>query len=273
MQPLPSRQRRRLAIAAGTIALSCLSVLTVAAPASAASPARYVALGDSYSSGLGAGHYLSSGGSCDRSASAYSQLWDNASWPVSYLSVACAGATTGSVISGQLAALSTATTLVSITIGGNDVGFSAVMETCVLAGTRTCVQAIGAAESAMSSKLPGKLDGVLSAIAAAAPHARIVVLDYPQLYDLAKSKGCIGLSTTDRSDLNAAATDLDRQIRAAAARHRDVFADVRRAFAGHHICDPGSWLHSVSLLDLPESYHPTAAGQAGGYLPVLSRAA
>lgn len=272
MRPLPSRQRRRLAIAPVTVALSCLSALTIAAPASAAGPSRYVALGDSYSSGLGAGHYLSSGGSCDRSASAYSQLWDDASAPASYVSVACAGATTGSVISGQLAALSPATTLVSITIGGNDVGFSTVMATCVLSGTRTCVHAIDTAESEMSSQLPGELDGVLSAIAAAAPHARILVLDYPQLYDLTRSTGCIGLSTTDRTDLNAAATDLDRQLRAAAARHRDVFADVRRAFAGHQICDSASWLHSVSLLDLAESYHPTAAGQAGGYLPVFSRA-
>ncbi len=36
---------------------------------------------------------------------------------------------------------------------------------------------------------------------------------------------------------------------------------------------PGSWLHSVNILDVTESYHPTAAGQSGAYEPVFSAAA
>jgi hypothetical protein len=52
-----------------------------------------------------------------------------------------------------------------------------------------------------------------------------------------------------------------------------VFADVRGAFSGHEICDSGSWLHSVNILDVSESYHPTAAGQSGAYDPVFSAAA
>ena len=47
-----------------------------------------------------------------------------------------------------------------------------------------------------------------------------------------------------------------------------MFADVRPAFAGHEICDSSSWLNSVDWFDLGTSYHPTAAGQADGYLPV-----
>jgi hypothetical protein len=97
-----------------------------------------------------------------------------------------------------------------------------------------------------------------------------VVLDYPDLYDLSKSSSCIGLSTTDRSDLNTGANELDSQIQAAAARHGDVFADVRGAFSGHEICDSSSWLHSVNFLDVSESYHPTASGQSGAYEPVFS---
>ena len=49
---------------------------------------RYVALGDSYSSGVGAGSYTSSSGSCDRSTNAYSQLWANVNHPASYTSAA-----------------------------------------------------------------------------------------------------------------------------------------------------------------------------------------
>jgi lysophospholipase L1-like esterase len=265
--------RPRLFIAAAAIAAGALCALAAAPPASAQSAARYVALGDSYSSGLGAGSYIGSSGSCDRSSSAYSQLWANANAPASYASVACAGATTSSVVSSQLSALSSATTLVSITVGGNDVGFSSTMETCVLSSTSSCVSAVNADEAAIASSLPGEMNNVLGAIRSAAPAARVVVLDYPELYDLSRSSGCIGLSTTDRTALNGAADQLDAAIQAAAQRFGDTFVDVRPSFAGHEICDSRSWLHSVNILNIAESYHPTAAGQASGYYPAFSAAA
>lgn len=266
---MPHFTLSRLKASAVAVTVAAISALAFATPA-VASTVNYVALGDSYSSGLGAGNYISSSGSCDQSTNAYSALWDRANSPASYTSVACAGATTSTVLSSQISALSSATTLVSITIGGNDVGFSSVMETCVLEFTSSCVSAINSAEAKMSSSLPGELDNVLAAISAAAPSARVVVLDYPELYDLSKSSTCIGLSTTDRTDLNQAADELDAQVQAAAGRHGDVFADVRSAFSGHQICDSSSWLHSVNLLDISESYHPTAAGQASGYYPVFA---
>ncbi len=69
-------------------------------------PSAYVALGDSYSSGVGAGSYIGSSGSCDQSTKAYPALWDAASQPASYVSEACSGATTATVLSSQLSALS-----------------------------------------------------------------------------------------------------------------------------------------------------------------------
>jgi lysophospholipase L1-like esterase len=263
--------RNRLILIPIAAAVVTWPVLVAAAPAGAQTAVRYVALGDSYSAGLGAGNY--SGGSCDRSADAYSALWAAAHAPASYAFQACSGATTSSVVSSQLSALSSATTLVSITVGGNDVGFSSVMETCVLLPTSSCVNAVDQAESEISADLPGELDSVLAAISAAASNARIVVLDYPDLYDLSKSSSCLGLSTTDRADLDQGANELDSQIQAAAGRYGDVFADVRPAFAGHEICDASSWLNSVDWFDLDASYHPTAAGQADGYLPVFTAAA
>jgi lysophospholipase L1-like esterase len=263
--------RRSFIVAAAAItAAGATAVLSFAIPASAQPAVHYVALGDSYSSGLGAGSYDPASGSCDRSANAYPVLWAHAHAPASFTFVACAGATTSSVISGQLAALNSGTTLVSITVGGNDVGFTTVMETCVLFSTSDCVAAINTAEAQMKSTLPAALDRVLAAMAAAAPNARVVVLGYPELYDLANSPFCIGLSSTDRTDLNQAADQLDGQIQAAAQRHADAFADVRAAFGGHEICDPQRWLHSVDWLNLGDSYHPTAAGQAGAYFPVFS---
>jgi lysophospholipase L1-like esterase len=243
-------------------------------PAAGASSVSYVALGDSYSSGLGAGSYISSSGSCDRSTNAYPEQWAAANSPGSFVSVACAGATTSDVISSQVSALSAATTLVSVTIGGNDAGFSGVMETCVLHSTSRCLSAVATAEDFVAEQLPARLASTLQAIRQHAPSARIVLLGYPDLYDLSKSGTCIGLSTQDRTALNSGADALDSALLAAVSTAADpgiVYADVRGQFATHEICDSGSWLHSVDLLAISSSYHPTASGQKLGYQPVFSR--
>jgi lysophospholipase L1-like esterase len=241
--------------------------------AEAATAVNYVALGDSYSSGLGAGSYISSSGSCDRSSNAYPARWAAANAPASFVSVACAGATTSDVIGSQVSALSASTTLVSLTIGGNDAGFSSTMETCVLHSTSTCVNAVTTAKAFITNpaQLPARLTSTLQAIRAHAPSAKIVLLGYPELYDMSKSSTCIGLSTTDRTALNGAADALDNAMATAAAGNGATFADVRGQFAHHEICDgSSSWLNSVNILSISSSYHPTAAGQEQGYEPVFA---
>ncbi len=259
----------RTPLLASAVAGVSVALLALAPAATAASSVHYVALGDSYSSGEGAGSYTSSSGSCDRSTKAYSQLWADAHSPASYISVACSGAKTTDVIANQVSALSSTTTLVSITIGGNDVGFAKVMEDCVLYSTTTCVNEINAAENTARTQLPGWLDNAYNAIHSHAPYAKVVVLDYPRFYH--DKWYCIGLSSTDRKKINEGADVLDGVISAAASRHGFAFGDVRPAFAnGHEICDSGSWLHSVDWTNISQSYHPTAAGQSGGYLPAFS---
>ena len=280
--PLLASSRRRITLIASALALgtaaAALPALTAAAdaaviPRSALPAIRYVALGDSYSSGLGSGDYYRSGGSCERSPGAYPALWAAASHPASYISEACSGATIGSVLRSQLIALNKATTLVSITIGGNDVGFGPVMSTCVILPTSFCVHVVTAAEAEIRSVLPGRLNELLAAVSADAPDARVVVMGYPEPYDLSRSASCIGLSATDRTDLDQAAAQLDMQLLAAADRYGDGFADVRSAFGGHQICDSHSWMNSVDWLDIGASYHPNPAGQADAYYQVFSAAA
>ena len=242
--------------------------------ASATAADHYVALGDSYSSGVGAGSYISSSGSCDRSTNAYSQLWANSRHPASYVSVACSGATTQDVLANQISALSSSTTLVSITIGGNDVGFSSVMQTCVLDSASACLNAINTATSQAKTILPGRLANTFAAIRQAAPSAHVVVLGYPELYDLGHSWYCPGLSGTDRTALNNAADLLDTEISTAAHNAGDTFADVRGNFHGHELCDFfNEWLHSVDVTDVGDSYHPNASGQSGGYYAAFSAVA
>jgi lysophospholipase L1-like esterase len=261
-------RRSRIVRSIALLAAPAAALIAFAAPAAAAT-VRYVALGDSYSSGVGAGSYISASGSCLRSTKAYSQLWANAHAPASYVSVACSGAKTTDVTASQVPALSGTTTLVSISVGGNDLGFATVMQDCVLYSTTTCVNELNAAENTARTSLPGWLDTTYNAIRAHAPNARVVVLDYPRFYH--DKWYCVGLSSTDRNKINEAADVLDGVISAAATRHGFAFADVRAAFGnGHEICDSGSWLHSVDWTDLVQSYHPTAAGQSGGYLPAFT---
>ncbi|GAA2246999.1 MULTISPECIES: SGNH/GDSL hydrolase family protein [Kitasatospora] len=261
----------RPARAVSAAALAGLLALTTLVGATAASAAtvNYVALGDSYSSGVGAGSYTSESGSCERSTNAYPYLWQNAHGASSFTFAACSGARTGDVLNSQLSGLDSATTLVSITIGGNDAGFASTMETCVLNTESACLSAVSTAEAYAENTLPAQLDQVYSAIHGKAPNAHVVVLGYPHLYQI--NGTCIfGIGDTKRAAINGAADTLDGVIAKRAANAGFTFEDVRGLFSGHEICGNGTqWLHSTTL-PIDESYHPNAGGQAGGYLPALS---
>ncbi|MFC8448002.1 SGNH/GDSL hydrolase family protein [Kitasatospora sp. NPDC057223] len=264
------RSPRSLSVALLAVLLT-LGTFFVASPASAAT-VRYAALGDSYSAGVGAGSYTSESGSCKRSTNAYPYLWKNAHAPSAFSFVACSGARTGDVMNNQLSVLSTSTTLVSISIGGNDAGFASTMQTCVLDSESACLSAVATAKSYANNTLPGQLDTVYAAIHAKAPNAHVVVLGYPHLYQLGGN--CIlGIGDTKRAAINGAADALDAVTAKRAANAGFTFGDVRGAFTGHEICGSSTnWLHSTTL-PIDESYHPTAAGQSGGFLPVFSAAA
>ncbi|WP_156721674.1 SGNH/GDSL hydrolase family protein [Streptomyces apocyni] len=242
------------------------------ADAEQAAATGYVALGDSYSSGVGAGNYDSGSGDCKRSTRAYPALWAAANSPSTFHFTACSGARTTDVVNSQLAPLSASTGLVSISVGGNDAGFADVMLTCVLNSDSVCLSRIAEAKQYVDTTLPGRLDTVYSAIDAKASNAHVVVLGYPRFYKL--GGGCwLGLSETKRSAINGAADYLNAATAKRAADHGFTFADVTPAFTGHEICSGNSWLHSVNWGNIGESYHPTAAGQSGGYLPTFAAAA
>ncbi len=261
------RTPRVLAVGMPVLTLGLTAAfLGLGAPAHAAASVNYVALGDSYASGLGSGD---TSGSCDQSPNAYGPLWAKANSPASFQFAACSGATTTDVINSQLSPLSASTTLVTITIGGNDAGFSSTMETCVLDSTSSCQSAVSAGEQIIAQTLPGRLNTTLSDIRAHAPNAKVVVVGYPDFYDLSASF-CIGLSSADHQALDGAADQLDAALKTAAAANGDTFADVRGQFSGHELCDGSGWLNSVTL-PIDASYHPTAAGQKDGYLPVHDR--
>ncbi|MDT0437564.1 MULTISPECIES: SGNH/GDSL hydrolase family protein [Streptomyces] len=267
-------RRSRIAALVSSLLFAAGTALTGAAAAQAATTAAaggYVALGDSYSSGVGSGSYISASGDCKRSTKAYPYLWAAAHSPSTFDFTACSGARTGDVLSGQLGPLSSATKLVSISIGGNDAGFADVMTTCVLQSDSACLSRIATAKAYVANTLPGALDSVYSAISSKAPSAHVVVVGYPRFYQL--NTTCVGLSDTKRKAINEASDQLNTATAKVAANHGFSFGDVRTTFTGHELCSGSAWLHSLNVLNVGESYHPTAAGQSGGYLPVFTSAA
>ncbi|WP_431926148.1 SGNH/GDSL hydrolase family protein [Micromonospora wenchangensis] len=265
-------RRSRLVTLAVSLAASIGVTLGAAVPVQAAPTDRYVALGDSYASGVGAGSYTSESGSCQRSTNAYPALYNTNIKPAWYKSVACSGATTTDVVNNQLSALTSTTTLVSVTIGGNDVGFTTIMSTCVLQGETQCVAAVQAAEDKARAELPAKLATVYNGIRSRAPSARVVVVGYPVFYQLGTV--CVGLSANSRAKINEGINLIDDITRTAATSAGFTFADVRSIFVGHQLCSYGEkWLHALNFANLGVSYHPTAAGQSGGYYPVFRTAA
>ncbi len=77
-------RRSRCAAYVTSLLLAVGFTLTGAAAAQASTQAAangYVALGDSYSSGVGAGSYIGSSGDCDRSTKAFPYLWQAAHAP------------------------------------------------------------------------------------------------------------------------------------------------------------------------------------------------
>ncbi|MDT0329827.1 SGNH/GDSL hydrolase family protein [Nocardiopsis lambiniae] len=251
-----------------TLALLTSSVVS-AVSAGAASGVDYVALGDSYSSGVGAGSYdLSS--SCKRSSKAYPALWAAQRSVASFSFQACGGATSASVRSGQLGTLSAATDLVSVTSGGNDAGFVDVVVSCRTGSDSACFSALDNANRYIAQNLPGELNLLYSDIRTRAPGAHVVVLGYPRLYE---TTSCFGAITVERRKrINSTADTLNSALRDRAQAHGFVFADVSPAFEGHRICASSSWIHGPKW-PVGDSYHPNGTGHASGYLPVMSGAA
>jgi lysophospholipase L1-like esterase len=240
----------------GVVAL-CAGMLV---PVAVASASQYVALGDSYSSGVGTRVFYNEEGGCSRSPEAYGpKIAAARGYTLSFQ--ACGGATTTEVNSKQLGTLSSSTALVTITIGGNDAGFSNVIVNCALYYF-TCGSAISEANSFIANKLPALLDTTYSDIRSKATAAHVVVLGYPRLFT-AEGKTCNVnfLTSSNEKKLNETGDKLDGVISARAAAHGFTFVDPRSAFSSHEVCSSSEWLNGQSN-PLSESYHPNVSGQA-----------
>jgi lysophospholipase L1-like esterase len=249
------------------LAVALAVALGPAAPAAGAAARRYVALGDSYSSGTGTRSYVDA--ACRRSTRAFPYLVAHALPGTTLALAACSGATTRDVLAGQLGALAHDTALVTITVGGNDAGFASVLTACAMpAWMSDCAGRVAAAQAFVRTALPALLDDVYAAIGARAPAARVVVVGYPRLFDGRDCDLATWFSADDERLLNETADLLAAVTRERAAAHGFAFADAIGAFAGHAICDAGPWLNGLTW-PIAESFHPSAAGHRLGYAPLV----
>jgi lysophospholipase L1-like esterase len=258
---------RRLVV--GTAVLASLAGgIAVASPSWASTQAVYAALGDSYASGVGTGKHDLGGDTCERSSQSAAALWAAGHPGTSFSFVACSGATTTDVLNSQLGALSHATTQVTITIGGNDIGFAPVLRTCVTDTDAACTAAVQQAKGDVTGVLPGRLAATYAAIRARAPRARLIVLGYPRLFELTPSCDASGLDLYKRGLINDGADTLDEVIKTQAVAARATFVDVRPDFSGHGVCSDSPFINGITS-PITDSFHPSAVGYASGYLPAL----
>jgi lysophospholipase L1-like esterase len=276
---------------------------TTAAVTWTAPVARYVALGDSYSSGEGDGSYgwnsnlLAPNNLCHRSANAYGPLLDaNSALGLGTLDFgACSGAVTADVEgpnhegnlgsdgkpeAAQLTHLSADTTAVTLTIGGNDLGFPHVLAKCVYDqygqyGAPGCshnaslVHGVKIRLAAFSGGPPARtpdgiritpLSKVLADVHARAPHARVYVANYPLLFGSKFTNGKCRVGTIQVSGkpfihgdgMFVSAADAnwlnDEGFRLASAIHNQVkaagswatFVNAIPRFDTHGLCDSGT---------------------------------
>ena len=258
----------------GRIALVVCVVAVFLACAAQAMATKYVALGDSYSSGVGTRTFYEP--TCQRSVSAYPYLLHEAHPTWTFVNATCSGATTSTLLSSQVSSVTSDTNWVTYTIGGNDAGFSHVITECALPSwLSNCTGAINEAQSIIKNTLPGRLDEVNNAIKTRAPSAKVIVLDYPHLFNGEDCNALTFFSSAEETRLNETADQMKNVISAAATRAgaNFTFRDVIPAFIGHAVCDGGGgssteWINGLSS-PTSESYHPKVTGQADGYYPVV----
>jgi GDSL-like Lipase/Acylhydrolase family len=249
---------------AGVLVSLLFGLATVAAPA-AASADQYVALGDSFSSGVGTGSYTLSS-SCRRGVYAYPWLVSRQRPDTSLTFVACSGADTLDVMAGQIPSVTPGTTIVTMTIGGNDIGFSDLIVECTLA---SCSSELDSTRASLGSFLGPRLDTVYTAIRNRALAATVVVLGYPRMFSSAGCLGTLGITSTERTKANQLADALDQLSAARAAAAGLTYKSTIAPFTGHAVCSGSPWLNGLNLFNTVESYHPNRNGNSLGYASLV----
>lgn len=259
----------------------------------------YAALGDSYSAGEGNGPFDGSCHRAERSDSAYPRILPSL---VGYVSAPSFHACTGAVAADvwrraqpnrggqeiQTHYLSPSTRLVTLTIGGNDLGFSSIVAQCLLPTDCTESDLADEVRAGLTTIGPKLVNTYERVRAGMDPAGYLVVAGYPHLFVTGADADCKPfISSHEASWIDSLVDSGDAKIAAAvraARRHSGnvSYVNVVDAFAGHELCSDDQWLYGIhpafdeGLNLIQGSYHPTRAGQrayANAFAAFLSRPA
>lgn len=230
-------------------------------------PHVYAALGDSFSAGEGAPPYEAASGACNRSAASWTNLLAADDEVASIDHRACGGSQIGNLLTpwadrGQAAQVPAepdpTVTLVTVTVGGNDVGFGEIVAVCVFL---ECPAPTDAGFAAKLQALGVRLaDELYPALEAAYPNAEIAHVGYPRLTPPAGDpvEGCSWLSEGDQAAAAGIVAALNATIATSAEAAGVTYVDVTEAAAGHELCSAAPWFQGIGQ---PGQAHPTADGQ------------
>lgn len=264
---------------------------SLAVPASVSTPTRknIVSLGDSYSSGEGAQAPVTNPAdrvvTYDRGTNTGRNTCHRAStaWP-RLLGVpadrhfACSGATSLNLIESggnddartsqisrlreverSLARSGQHVDVVTLTMGGNDLGFGPLLQSCFY--IRSCLNGIGQDQRYFSG-LTARYSWVVNGIRQAAPRAKILLVGYPRLFPSANPVNCGWLTTEERIRANTFASEFNRAM---AKTSGVTYIPVLNAVDGHELCTPDSYIVPLgqpnTRILTSEQGHPRSRGQ------------
>jgi lysophospholipase L1-like esterase len=275
--------------ASAVTVLALLSLVLLCGSAMGAT-GRYVALGDSYTAGPLIPNQSLNPLGCLRSDHNYPHLVQPGLTTASLSDVSCSGATTNDMFNAQstsagtnppqLNALTTDTRVVTLGIGGNDIGFSDIVLNCarlnpfdpckddyVHGSTDDVSVRIGATAP--------KVDAVIAAIHARSPSARVHVVGYPVILP-ASGSGCwpsVPILPTDVSYLRAKEIELNGMLAARAAADGAFYVDTYTSSVGHDVCrGTGTrWVEGLIPSSTAAPVHPNALGMQNTARVTLAR--
>jgi hypothetical protein len=283
MQRASERQRRSGPAAIGVASLALVigiagcssSVSSSAGPSAAPAPTaapltgKYVALGSSFAAGPGISPVDDR--TCARSTMNYPHQVA-AQLGLQLVDVSCSSATTANFdgpqgsVPPQLDAVTPDTALVTIAMGGTDIGYSGSSLACYPLAQKgqACHLPTPDATAQSAATMTDSLAAAIGKVQQKAPNARIFVVGYLDVYpDPARScEPDNPISDDDSTTIGNMGKVLNDAMRAAADRGHVPFIDAYAASKGHDICSGRNtrWVEGAVVENPGFTYHPNAAG-------------
>jgi len=276
-----STRTRRLPRRRAFALVVAVMALFGALAAASAGAATYTALGDSYAAGPLIPNQSLNPLGCLRSDHNYAHL-TAAAKGLTLTDVSCSGATTNDMTEAQnvepgpnppqFNGLAAGTNVVSVTIGGNDIGFSEILESCITYNpfSTPCKDKYDpGGHDQLAERIANaapKVAAVLQGIHTRSPNARVFVVDYPDI--LPSGIGCwptVPLSFGDVPYLHATEERLNSMLATTAAANAATLVDWYGPSIGHDACKGSStrWVEPLIPGELSAPVHPNKAGMVG----------